>query len=78
MQIRRIEELADYLALLRSEPAEVLELADDLLVTVTSFFRDPEVFDTLENRVVPELMDGRGPNETVRDWSVGCATGEEA
>ncbi|MFP4622625.1 MAG: chemotaxis protein CheB [Gemmatimonadota bacterium] len=78
MQIRRIEELDQYLELLRGEADEVRALADDLLITVTSFFRDPEVFEALEKEVIPGLMEGRGPDETVRVWSVGCATGEEA
>ena len=78
MQIRRIEELDQYLGLLRREGDEVRALADDLLITVTSFFRDPEVFESLEKEVIPALLEGRGADETVRVWSVGCATGEEA
>ena len=78
MQLAHIEELADYLAWLRDEPDEVRALADDFLITVTNFFRDPEVVEWLEQEVVPELFEGKGPGETVRVWSVGCATGEEA
>lgn len=78
MQIRRVEELAHYLELLRAEVDEVRRLSDDLLITVTSFFRDPEVFEALENDVIPALLEGRGADDTVRVWTVGCATGEEA
>ncbi len=78
MQIRHVEELADYLDLLRSEASEVRALADDLLITVTSFFRDRDVFERLEQKVIPHMFEGREPNDTVRVWSVGCATGEEA
>ena len=78
MQLAHIEELADYLAWLRDEPNEVRALADDFLITVTNFFRDPEVAERLETDVIPQLFEGKGPGETVRVWSVGCATGEEA
>ena len=78
MQLAHIEELADYLAWLREEPNEVRALADDFLITVTNFFRDPEVAERLETDVIPQLFEGKGPGETVRVWSVGCATGEEA
>jgi two-component system, chemotaxis family, CheB/CheR fusion protein len=78
MQMRQVEELPDYLELLRREPDEVRALADDLLITVTNFFRDREVFQALETEVIPRLFDGKGAEDTVRVWSVGCATGEEA
>jgi len=78
MQLRQIEELDAYLELLDSDAAEVEALADDILITVTSFFRDPEVFETLAERVLPQLFKGKGPDDSIRVWSVGCATGEEA
>ena len=78
MQLARIEELGAYLGLLREQPAEVHALAEDMLITVTNFFRDPEVFAALATDVVPGLFEGRGAKDTVRVWSVGCATGEEA
>jgi len=78
MQIRQIEELADYQERLREEPDEVRALADDLLITVTNFFRDREIFEQLETEIVPALFQGKGPQDSVRVWSVGCATGEEA
>ncbi|MFP4623951.1 MAG: CheR family methyltransferase, partial [Gemmatimonadota bacterium] len=78
MQIRRVEELEDYLELLRGDAGEVRSLADDLLITVTSFFRDPEVYEALEKEVIPALFEGRTADDMLRVWSVGCATGEEA
>ncbi len=78
MRIRRVEELEAYVTLLREHGEEVRELAADLLITVTSFFRDPEVWQALGEEVVPALFEGRGPDDTIRVWSVGCATGEEA
>lgn len=78
MQLHYIDDANTYVEKLREQPEEARALGDDLLITVTSFFRDAEVFKTLENEVVPRLFDGKGPQDTVRVWSVGCATGEEA
>lgn len=77
MQIAQIEELDEYLAKL-CESDEARALGDDFLITVTSFFRDPEVFERLANVVIPAVFDGRDAGDAVRVWSVGCATGEEA
>ena len=78
MQLRHVEELSAYLDVLREDPVEVDKLADDLLITVTSFFRDPEAFDALSKDVLPRLFRDKGAGDSVRVWSVGCATGEEA
>ncbi len=78
MQMAQTEEIEDYLGRLRDDETEVAALADDLLVNVTHFFRDPEVFEVLATDTVPGLFEGRGPDDLVRVWSVGCATGEEA
>ncbi|HRI66238.1 MAG TPA: chemotaxis protein CheB [Polyangium sp.] len=78
MQLHHIRVPSAYLELLARTPEEIAALADDLLINVTSFFRDPEVFETLEKLVIPQLFDGKGPGDNVRVWSVGCATGEEA
>ncbi len=67
-----------YLDLVRRNPAELETLSDEFLVTVTEFFRDPEIFADLEREVVPQLFEGKGPGDAVRVWSAGCATGEEA
>jgi two-component system CheB/CheR fusion protein len=78
MQLRQVEELAAYLNLLRTDAVEVEALADDILITVTSFFRDPDVFEALAEKIVAGLFASKGPGDSVRVWSVGCATGEEA
>ncbi|MEX1026048.1 MAG: chemotaxis protein CheB [Planctomycetota bacterium] len=77
MQLHQIEELADYLSYLKREPDEARVLADDLLITVTHFFRDGEVFELLEQDVIPKLFDELDPGHGIRAWSVGCSTGEE-
>ncbi len=67
-----------YVERLRENPEEARALTDDLLITVTSFFRDPEVFKKLEEEVLPKLFEGKSSKDHLRAWSVGCATGEEA
>jgi two-component system, chemotaxis family, CheB/CheR fusion protein len=78
MQLRQIEKFPRYLDLMRDEPEEARILADDLLITVTSFFRDSEVFEKLERDIVPALFKDKGLDDEIRIWSVGCSTGEEA
>lgn len=78
MGLCRVEEPSAYLERLRSEPAEVEVLAEELSMTATGFFRDSALFEALETRVVPELFESRDAEATIRVWVVGCATGEEA
>lgn len=78
MQLNYIEDLPHYVERLRERPEEVRALADDLLITVTHFFRDADVFARLEKVEMDRLFARKGPPDTVRAWSVGCATGEEA
>ena len=78
MQVRGVEQASDYLEVLRANPEETVALADDLLINVTSFFRDRTVFEYLEQSVIPTLFEGKTQANHVRVWSVGCATGEEA
>jgi two-component system CheB/CheR fusion protein len=78
MQLNYIEDLSGYVEKLRENPDEVRALSDDLLVTVTSFFRDPEVFEKLRTDLIPHLFQDKEATDSVRVWSVGCATGEEA
>ncbi len=66
-----------YLSLLRHDSDELELLARDLLINVTSFFRDPAVFDAMEQRVIPELIRARRPDRPLRIWVAGCSTGEE-
>ena len=77
MALRRIGSLEGYLSKLRSEPAEIHALHEDMLINVTEFFRDPEVFEALKEVVFPKIVPERGRAGTVRIWVPGCATGEE-
>jgi two-component system, chemotaxis family, CheB/CheR fusion protein len=78
MQLNQKELLENYLEFLRNDPNETRLLAEEFLITVTQFFRDADVFAHLEREVIPELFEGKTSADTVRVWSVGCATGEEA
>ena len=72
------DEMAGYVATLERDASEVEQLAKDLLIHVTGFFRDPAVFDTLASTVVPGLIAGRQADQPLRVWVAGCSTGEEA
>jgi two-component system CheB/CheR fusion protein len=78
MQLHGRPLFPEYLELLREDPEEAKLLFEDLLISVTSFFRDPAVFQHLETEVIPELLAGKEAGGAVRVWSVGCSTGEEA
>jgi two-component system, chemotaxis family, CheB/CheR fusion protein len=67
-----------YLAHLSRVPAEYAALLDVLLINVTRFFRGPEAWQVICSRVLPRLTDRRGPARTLRLWSAGCSSGEEA
>ena len=77
MNINHINELRDYVKLLHRNPQEVEALYRDVLINVTSFFRNPEVFDSLHEVVYPKLLSDRSTSEPVRVWVPGCSTGEE-
>jgi two-component system, chemotaxis family, CheB/CheR fusion protein len=77
MQLHQREQLAGYLELLRADPNEVHLLAEELLITVTQFFRDPDTFEYVEKDIIPALFNGKSASDRIRIWSVGCATGEE-
>ena len=72
-----LESAADYVSLLGVDPAEVVSLKCDLLIGVTSFFRDPDAFAALRQHVFPALVDRRDADDTIRVWAPGCASGEE-
>ena len=78
MALRQVDGLAEYDELLRNEPDEVQALAQDFLIRVTGFFRDPETFADLSEIVFPALFEHRSPKEPLRIWVPGCASGEEA
>lgn len=75
---RHCNSMSDYLAVLEREPAEVDELIESMLIKVTGFFRDPEMWDVLSRKVIPRLLAAKPPGEDIRVWCAGCATGEEA
>jgi two-component system CheB/CheR fusion protein len=78
MQVNRTETLDEYLGFLREHAQEVLAFFDDLLISVTTFFRDPEAWDELASTVISKLFAGAGPDTKIRVWVAGCASGEEA
>ena len=78
MAVHQIETMDGYVRYLQQTPVEVEALFRDLLIGVTNFFRDPEAFKALEERVIPKLFAGKPDGATVRVWSPGCSTGEEA
>ena len=77
MQVNGVDNLGDYLNCLRTRPGEAAALLQDLLISVTNFFRDADCFAALESQL-PLLFDGKGSGDVVRVWVVACATGEEA
>jgi two-component system CheB/CheR fusion protein len=78
VDLLRIAHLQGYVDQLRADPDELNALYQDLLIGVTQFFRDPDAFERLEREVIPELVDKLAPDEELRVWVAGCATGEEA
>ncbi|MGC2524388.1 MAG: chemotaxis protein CheB [Stellaceae bacterium] len=66
-----------YLDMLRENPAEIELLAKDLLINVTSFFRDPKAFEFLAEEVIPDLVGRHSVDRPLRIWIAGCSTGEE-
>ncbi len=78
MQLNGIEGLDEYLVYLRGNGAEASLMFNDLLIGVTTFFRDGTPWEALAREVVPALFRGKAEGETIRVWSIGCATGEEA
>jgi two-component system CheB/CheR fusion protein len=78
MRLSGTERLADYVRHLEEHPEEREALGQEMLIHVTSFFRDPEAFEALQQRVFPELFRDRPAGQPFRLWVPGCATGEEA
>jgi len=76
--VHQLETLEEYYTYLQSNENEIDELFDDLLIGVTNFFRDPEAFEALRDKVIPELCASKSSDTTIRIWVAGCSTGEEA
>src|SRR6185312_14029355 len=77
MALRRAGGPREYLTLLEREPEEIRALYEDILIHVTSFFRDPAVFETLESQLLPAILKDKPEGAPVRIWVAGCSTGEE-
>ena len=71
------KDIGRYIQMLETEPNELALLAKDLLINVTHFFRDPQVFDALAQGIIPDLLRSHAPNRPIRIWIAGCSTGEE-
>jgi two-component system CheB/CheR fusion protein len=78
MNLRGIASLLAYSRMIRQEPEEAVSLMKELLISVTSFFRDPGAWSLIEQRVIPRLFENKGAQDQVRVWVPGCASGEEA
>jgi two-component system CheB/CheR fusion protein len=83
MMLTKVDGLAEYVRILQASPQELRELQDDLLINVTLFFRDPDVFEAFKREIVPRIIeirsggDGRAAAQQIRVWVPGCSTGEE-
>ncbi|MEJ2039243.1 MAG: CheR family methyltransferase [Desulfosarcinaceae bacterium] len=78
MTVTRSKNAPEYLTYLHHHPDEIKSLFQDLLIGVTSFFRDPESFEALKQKILTNLIDHQDNGEVLRVWIPGCATGEEA
>ncbi len=78
MGIHQIERIADYVRFLQANPHETELLFKELLIGVTSFFRDPAMWEILKTRAIPSLLISRPSGGILRAWIAGCSTGEEA
>ncbi len=78
MHVLKLADITTYVKCLQEDPEEPQALFRELLISVTAFFRDPEAFETIQNVVIPALFDDRRPEDVVRIWVPGCASGEEA
>jgi two-component system, chemotaxis family, CheB/CheR fusion protein len=77
MAINKIKKVSAYLEYLREKKEEQDTLYSDFLIPVTSFFRDPKIFENLSAQFLPDLIDKTPDDKTIRVWVAGCSTGEE-
>ena len=78
MAINKIKKVTEYLGYLRENKEEQDTLHNDFLIPVTSFFRDPKIFEQLSDKYLPQLIKNIPADKTIRVWVAGCSTGEEA
>ena len=77
MVVHKMEKIDEYVKYLQTNPAEIKALYQDMLINVTSFFRNPKVFDALRAQVFSSIMKNRSAEGSLRIWTPGCASGEE-
>ena len=77
MSVLQLEKLSDYANYLENTPLEITTLFKELLIGVTSFFRDREAFEVLSSHVLADVLAAKAKDATVRVWVAGCSTGEE-
>jgi chemotaxis methyl-accepting protein methylase len=78
MQQVGVASYGEYVDFLEVHPDEFLPLFNTVLINVTGFFRDPEAWRALAERILPRILESKGAGEPIRCWSAGCASGEEA
>ena len=78
MAVHQIDTMDGYVKYLQQTPTEAEALFRDILIGVTNFFRDPEAFKMIEEKVIPKIFAGKPAGAVIRFWSPGCSTGEEA
>lgn len=78
MAVHQLKSIDDYVKYVQHTPVETVALFQDMLIGVTSFFRDPEAFHSMEEHVIPSLFASRPLGGAIRVWVPGCSTGEEA
>ncbi|SEL53306.1 PAS domain S-box-containing protein [Chitinophaga rupis] len=78
INIRNLPDLPSYADYIQLNPEETVALLKDLLISVTNFFRDRKAFDAIERDILPKIIEGKQPEDQLRIWVAGCATGEEA
>jgi len=78
MEVVGIDDFVTYANYVADNTEEFAHLFDTILINVTSFFRDPTAWEYIAEEIVPRIIEERDPDEPIRIWSTGCATGEEA
>jgi two-component system CheB/CheR fusion protein len=78
MVLHKLTNLDHYVRYARENPAEVQGLYDDILIHVTRFFRDADVFESLATEILPKILERQSDEQAIRVWVPGCSTGEEA
>jgi two-component system CheB/CheR fusion protein len=78
MALNKFQNISEYTKLVRENSNELELLYKDLLINVTSFFREPTVYEALTIKIFPDILNNRKDNDLIRIWTPACASGEEA